>query len=209
MDAYQEYFSNRPTTEIAQDLLGRLLTYDSDQGHFAGYIVETEAYLGVHDSASHAYNQRRTNYSESLYGDPGDLYIYQIRANYCFDVVVQARDEPQGILIRAIEPVENRDQMAINRHQTGVNLTNGPGKVMQAFGIQDRHLDGMPMVSAPLKIDLLQRRQPRQIMVTPRIGVNQAGDSGQDLCRFYVLGNPYVSKTKRRDDDRDQHGWIK
>lgn len=76
---YQKFFTGRPTTVIAQSLLGKQLVYRGGQEPVAGLIVETEAYLGEGDSASHAFNGRRTNYSESLYGDPGNIYVYQIR----------------------------------------------------------------------------------------------------------------------------------
>ena len=76
---YQRFFTGRPTEEIARSLLGKLITYTSvDGSKTGGLIVETEAYLGENDSASHAYNGRRTNYSESLYGNPGNIYLYQI-----------------------------------------------------------------------------------------------------------------------------------
>lgn len=78
---YQQFFTGRPTEKIAQALLGKQITYTNADGiTTGGLIVETEAYLGENDSASHAYNGRRTNYSESLYGNPGNIYLYQIRA---------------------------------------------------------------------------------------------------------------------------------
>ena len=83
MNDYQRFFTGRPTTVIAQDLLGREVIYNGPQGQLGGLIVETEAYLGESDSASHAYGGRRTDYTESLYGNPGDIYIYQIRYHYC------------------------------------------------------------------------------------------------------------------------------
>ena len=102
LSEYQQFFTGRPTTEIAQDLLGKLVVYDGPDGMTGGYIVETEAYLGENDSASHAFNGRRTGYSESLYGQPGDIYLYQIRGHYCFDIVVQDKDEQhnQAIILK-------------------------------------------------------------------------------------------------------------
>ncbi|WP_251545863.1 DNA-3-methyladenine glycosylase [Limosilactobacillus caecicola] len=207
MDDYQRFFTGRPTTTIAQDLLGRLVLYQGASGTVGGLIVETEAYLGEDDSASHAAGGRRTHYTESLYGAPGTLYIYQIRSHYCFDIVVQNTGEPHGILLRAIEPTVNVQQMIKNRGMTGVNVSNGPGKLMQALGIQDRSLDGQPMAIAPLKIKLQKRRMPRQIISGPRVGVNQAGKNASDRLRFYVAGNPYVSKIRQRDVDSEHYGW--
>lgn len=203
----RQFYGGRPTPLIAQDLLGRQLTYQGPHGLVGGLIVEVEAYLGVTDTASHAYGGRRTGYTAALYGPPGTIYIYQIRSYYCFDVVVQPVGEPQGILIRALEPTVNPDQLYQNRPVMGVNLTNGPGKLMQALGIADRKLDGQSLQTSPLTIDLTTRRLPRHIAVSRRIGVNRAKADGDRPLRYYVAGNPYVSKTKRAEWDRSGHGW--
>lgn len=207
MNDYQRFFTNRPTAQIACDLLGRTIIYHGPAGEVGGLIVETEAYLGEDDSASHAYGGRRTNYTESLYGEPGDIYIYQIRSHYCFDIVVQDREEPQGILIRALEPTVNLQQMLKNRGVTGTNLSNGPGKLMQALGIQDRRLDGQSMATAPLTVELTQRKQPQQIVSGPRVGINQRGANAKENLRFYVGKNPYVSRMLKRDADLKTYGW--
>ncbi len=208
LSEYQKFFTGRPTPQIAKDLLGRLLIFHGPQGDVGGWIVETEAYVGEQDSASHAFGGRRTNYSESLYGMPGDLYIYQIRSHYCIDIVVQNQEEPQGVLIRAIEPAVGVEQMIKNRGQDGFNLTNGPGKLMQALGIQSRSMDGQPMEKAKLKVDLkAERHVPQKIEAGPRIGVNAKGKDALKPYRFIVAGNPYVSKMKRRDADDLTHGW--
>lgn len=207
LSEYQQFFTGRPTTAIARDLLGKLVVYDGPDGMTGGYIVEAEAYLGENDSASHAYNGRRTGYSESLYGQPGDIYLYQIRGHYCFDIVVQDRDEPQGILLRGIEPAIGADLMAAHRKMTGVNVTNGPGKLVQALGIHSRELDGQPMEASPLRVDLNRYKIPREIITTPRIGVNMRGKDGAKPQRFFVAGNPYVSGMHKRMMDRQEHGW--
>lgn len=207
MKDYQRFFTDRSTPAIARDLLGRTLIYNGSQGPLGGLIVETEAYLGENDSASHAYGGRRTGYTESLYGNPGDIYIYQIRSHYCFDVVVQDAEEPQGILIRAIEPTIGVEQMQSNRGLQGINLTNGPGKLVQALGIHDRQLDGQSMADAPLKINLDSKRDPMTVVSGPRIGVNQHGVNAQENLRFFVNKNPYVSKMRKRDADLVNHGW--
>ena len=207
LTAYQQFFTKRPTKTIAKDLLGRLLVFDGPEGKVGGWIVETEAYLGENDTASHAYGGRRTNYSESLYGEPGNLYIYQIRSHYCVDIVVQDKGEPQGILLRAIEPAINLSLMKKHRSQPGVAISNGPGKLMMALGVQSRDLDGQPMESSPLKIDLDQRQLPKEIGVSARIGVNLKHKDGRDLNRFYVAHNPYVSGMRKRDSDLATNGW--
>lgn len=205
---YQRFFTGRPTEEIARSLLGKLITYTSvDGSKTGGLIVETEAYLGENDSASHAYNGRRTNYSESLYGNPGNIYLYQIRGHYCFDVVVQDAEEPQGVLIRGLEPTVNQKQMTINRRMSGFNLSNGPAKLVQVLGIHSRELDGHPLETSPLTIDLTAGRKPRKITTTSRIGVNLKGKDGRKPYRFYVKGNPYVSGLRKREMNLEDYGW--
>ena len=184
---YQRFFTGRPTEEIARSLLGKLITYTSvDGSKTGGLIVETEAYLGENDSASHAYNGRRTNYSESLYGNPGNIYLYQIRGHYCFDVVVQDAEEPQGVLIRGLAPTVNQKQMTINRGMSGFNLSNGPAKLVQALGIHSRELDGHPLETSPLTIELTAGRKPRKITTTSRIGVNLKGKDGRNHTVFML-----------------------
>ena len=209
MNDYQRFFTGRPTSVIAEDLLGREVIYNGPQGQIGGLIVETEAYLGESDSASHAYGGRRTNYTESLYGNPGDIYIYQIRSHYCFDVVVQDAEEPQGILLRALEPTINVEEMNRNRGMEGTNVTNGPGKLVQALGIHDRKLDGQSMANAPLTIRIDEKREPLAITSSPRVGINPKGANAHEDLRFYVAHNPYVSKMRKRDSDMTNHGWRK
>lgn len=204
---YQRFFTGRPTVEIAKELLGKLVTYDGPAGKTGGYIVETEAYLGENDSASHAYNGRRTGYSESLYGLPGNIYLYQIRGHYCFDIVVQAKEEPQGILLRGLEPALNVSVMTQNRQSAGNNISNGPAKLVQALGIHSRELDGQPMETSPLKVDLNKYKIPREIVTTARIGVNLSGKDGASPQRFFVAGNPFVSGMRKREMDLDKYGW--
>ena len=205
---YQQFFTGRPTEEIAQSLLGKKIVYTNSDGiKTGGLIVETEAYLGENDSASHAYNGRRTNYSESLYGNPGNIYIYQIRGHYCFDVVVQDAEEPQGVLIRGLEPTINQEQMAINRKMSGYNISNGPAKLVQALGIHSRKLDGKSLETSPLTIDITAGKKPREIVTGSRIGVNLNGKDGLKPYRFYVKGNPYVSGLRKREMDLEDYGW--
>ncbi len=205
--AAPSFFTNRSTQAIAQDLLGTHLLYTSHQGTLGGLIVEAEAYVGTDDTAAHAYNGRRTPFSEPLYHEPGTIYIYQLRGFFLFDIVTQAVDQPQGILIRAIEPTHGIEQMRLNRPKPGVELTNGPGKLMGALGIHDKQLTFQNVADAPLMIDLAHRRHPKSIVTAPRIGVNYKAASGQLPYRYYVAGNPYVSGLPKRQWDLEQHGW--
>lgn len=206
MDQFNRFFTGRPTTAIAKSLLGHELIYHGPQGTVGGLIVETEAYLGINDSASHAFGDCHTDYTASLYAEPGTLYIYQIRGMVCCDIVAQPAGEPHGILIRGLEPSHGVSQMAANRKTTGVNISNGPAKLMAALGMADRQLDGLAMAAAPLQITLEATKVPVQIDEGPRIGVNPSGKDAVKPLRFSVHGNPYVSHTRRRDDWED-HGW--
>ncbi|MEY8441148.1 DNA-3-methyladenine glycosylase [Lactobacillaceae bacterium 24-114] len=207
LTGYQQFFTGRSTLEIAPSLLGKTLIYENNRGKTGGLIVEVEAYLGENDSASHAYQGRRSSYTESLYGNPADIYLYQIRGHYCFDIVVQDREEPQGILIRGIQPTINADLMEENRQVTGFNISNGPAKLVQALGITSRQLDGKPMETSPLYIDLTSGMRPQKIGRSARIGVNLNGKDGAKPYRFFVKGNPYVSGLRKREMDLENYGW--
>lgn len=207
MTEYQSFYTNRSTLAIARDLLGKVLRYQSEQGLLSGYIVEAEAYLGELDSAAHAYNGRRSTFNEALYGAPGTIYIYQLRQQYMFDVVTQKKDVPQGVLIRAIEPKDGQQLMLKNRPVTGVNLTNGPGKLMQALGVQSKRFNMQPLKNAKLTVELVSDHQPIKVASSSRIGVNANGETGLQPYRFYVDHNPYVSKMRKRDMDLTGRGW--
>ncbi len=204
--ATADFFDGRPTTEIAQALLGSTLLYRTDHHLTGGLIVETEAYLGTHDTAAHAYNGRRSKFTEPLYREAGTLYIYQLHANLLFDVVTQPKDVPEGVLIRAIEPTHDIDQMIVNRGKSGVQVTNGPGKLAQALGITDQK-DNLRLIDdSPFSISLAESREPAHIQAVPRVGVNPDAASGQLPLRFIVAGNPYISDSRKRDW-REDHGW--
>lgn len=206
---YEEFFQGRSTAAIAQSLLGRALTIQTPHGKLGGWIVETEAYVGPRDRAAHSYGGRRSQANEGLYRAGGTLYIYAQRQYFFFDVATQAAGVPEGILVRAIEPVWGIAAMMENRHgKTGRLLTNGPAKMMQAFGIKSRHWDLHPLADSPFAIDLSEQKQPRQILSLPRIGIVQADPVwARKPLRFVVAGNPYVSDIKQRQI-RPDHGWA-
>ncbi|MHA8263531.1 DNA-3-methyladenine glycosylase [Lactobacillaceae bacterium Melli_B3] len=202
----KNFFDHRPTEQIAADCLGRKLTYESPDGTMAGYIVETEAYLGQFDSTAHAFKGRRTKANEPLYGQPGTVFVYSMHGQFLFNVITQAVDVPQGILIRAIEPCAGIDLMQHNRGKTGPALTNGPGKLMRAFGPLGKQWNERFVNTVPFKIDLNAKRAIQQVATSARIGVNQDGHSASLPLRFYVVGNPYVSGMLKRNV-RNDHGW--
>lgn len=207
---YKTYFTTQPTDKIAKDLIGRPLYFNNGE-KLGGYIVEAEAYMGKQDRAAHSYNGRRSPANEGLYGAGGTLYIYSQRQYFFFDVACQEKDEPQGVLVRAIEPVWGIDTMIKNRNgKTGPLLTNGPGKMMQALGITSRKWDLHFLTDSPFEIDLddKSKKTPQEIVASSRVGINQSDPLwANKLLRYYVKGNPYVSKMKKRDFAQN-NGWA-
>ncbi|RMC26051.1 MULTISPECIES: DNA-3-methyladenine glycosylase [unclassified Lactobacillus] len=208
---YSSYFTNRPTAEICADLLGRPLTFNDGKQILGGYIVEAEAYLGKKDRAAHSYGGHRSPANEGLYARGGTIYIYAQRQYFFFDVATQKTDEPQGILIRAIEPTWGINQMVINRAgKVGPLLTNGPAKMMQALGIHNKKWNLHFLSDSPFTIDLndQHQKQAAEILSSPRIGINQSDHEwAQKPLRFYVAGNPYVSKMPK-SAYQTTRGWI-
>ncbi|MFD1549375.1 DNA-3-methyladenine glycosylase [Levilactobacillus fuyuanensis] len=205
-DSLSEFFTGRSTPQIAQELLGHELVYDSPAGKMSGWIVEAEAYLGEKDTAAHAFNGRYTAANAALYDAPGTIYIYILRGYYMFDVATQAEGTPQGILIRGIEPHEGLDLMQQNRDKPVPDVTNGPGKLMAALGIQSKDLNRTMLGAQNLTITSEMTRRPKEIVATSRVGVS-AGSWQDRPLRFTVAGNPFVSGSRKRDWDRENHGW--
>lgn len=184
---YQDYFSSMPTANLAKDLLGRPFSYFDGQERLGGYIVEAEAYLGKQDRAAHSYAGRRSPANEGLYGPPGTIYIYSQRQYFFFDVAVQAKDEPQGILIRAIEPAFGLERMIQNRGKDGVLLTNGPAKLMLALGSIPGPGTASPWTSRPLPLTWtrVSARPPSNSLPRPGSGSTSRTPSGlASPCAF-------------------------
>ena len=179
--------------------------YQGPQRLLSGYIVEDEAYGGANDSTSYAYHNHVTKSSRPLYGIPGTMYIYKIHARYVFGIIDQSRGIPSGIMIRALEPARGQRLMKQNRRKHGANLTNGPAKLMQALGINNATYNLTLCNQGPLGIDLKHRRQPLKIATSVRIGVSK-GPSQTAPFRFFVAGNPYVSRMRKRNV-KANHGW--
>jgi DNA-3-methyladenine glycosylase len=188
-----ESFYDRPTEIVARELLGAVLECRTSDGVAAGRIVETEAYLGEHDLACHA-AAGRTSRTAPLYGPPGIAYVYFIYGMYwCFNAVTRAEHEPSAVLVRAVEPVDGIELMRKRRPKTrrDADLTNGPGKLCLALGI-DGALNCRPLQRPPLLIRAGDPIADADVVVTPRIGITQSADWP---LRWFVRDNPYVSKT--------------
>jgi DNA-3-methyladenine glycosylase len=188
-------FYDRDPALVSRELLGAVLECRSREGVASGRIVETEAYMGPHDPACHAVagNTARTR---SLFEEPGTSYVYLIYGMYwCFNAVTREKGFGSAVLVRALEPIageelmEKRRPRAKSRHE----LTNGPGKLCLALGIDAGH-DGLSLDEPPLRIIAGESVPDRQVIVSPRIGITKAADWP---LRFFIAGNPFVSKTPR------------
>lgn len=186
-------FYARDTALVARELLGTVLVCSSEAGTTAGIIVETEAYVGEHDAACHA-AAGLTNRTAPLYGAPGSAYVYLIYGmHWCLNAVTRPVGLPGAVLVRAIEPVEGISLMLERRAATQPSyaLTNGPGKLCQAMGI-DREQNSTSLVSGSVRIHRGQSYADSGVTVTPRIGIRKAADW---MLRYLVSGSGWVSKT--------------
>lgn len=175
-------FYDRDTIEVARELLGKHLLLRRDGVERVGRIVETEAYLGPHDLAAHS-ARGRTARTEVMFGPPGHAYVYLIYGmHYCMNVVTQPAGQASAVLLRALEPVRNLDPHS-----------RGPGLLCRAMGI-DKRYNGHDLLSAEFHIEAPQQQERIGIVRRPRIGVDYAGHWARRLLRFYIRGNPYVSK---------------
>ena len=187
-------FYERETEIVARELLGTVLECETSAGTASGIIVETEAYLGEHDLACHA-AAGRTARTEPLYGPPGTSYVYFIYGMYwCFNAVTRAEGLPSAVLVRALEPLAGIDLMRKRRSRirNEVDLTNGPGKLCTALGI-DGSMSAKSLQRKPLVIREGERIPDDQIEVTTRIGITRSADWP---LRWIVRGNRFVSKGK-------------
>ena len=192
----REFYTRSNVVTVARDLLGKLLVVPSSSGkRVSGIIVETEAYRGPHDRAAHSYGGRRTKRTETMYGIGGTAYVFFVYGMYNqFNVVTNVEDVPHAILVRALEPVEGIEWMRIRRHShPDKNLTNGPGKLCAAMGI-DRQLDKADLLGDKVWLEEFERVPPTKIAKGPRIGIDYAEEWIEKPWRFWIKGNQWVSR---------------
>lgn len=180
---------------LAKDLLGKILVKEIDGVLYKGRIVETEAYMGVIDKACHSYNNRRTKRTEAMYREGGYSYIYLIYGMYyCFNVTASIKDNPEAVLIRALEPLENKDLMLkIRKVKREIDIANGPGKLTKALGItsDDNNIDLTLGKNIWIEDD---GYLPNKITETTRVGIDYAEEFKEKFWRFYISENNNVSK---------------
>lgn len=190
-------FYLRGADEVARDLLGKYLVHDTDEGMTAGRIVETEAYLGKEDPASHAFGGKKTDRTEVQFNIGGRAYVYLIYGMYhCFNAVTGKENDPGSVFVRALEPVEGEDLMAERRGIDGSEkkeLTNGPGKLCMAMGI-DKGCTGKDLCGDELFISEPDSEEGFEMVSAERINIDYAGEARTWPLRFYLKDNPYVSR---------------
>ena len=190
-------FYMKYTPIVAKKLLGKMLVRILPSGNvLAGMIVETEAYRGKDDPASHAY-KGKTHRNTIMFGPPGHAYIYLIYGMYyCLNVVTEPEGCPAAVLIRAIQPLLGISEMIKLRKVNKLRLlTNGPGRLTQAMMI-DKALNGVDMTQlGPLYITDLMTIPDDNIGISPRIGIKDGKDK---LWRFFIKNNPFVSYSAQR-----------
>jgi len=191
-------FYERETLIVARELLGKFLVHETKEGTTVGKIVETEAYIGPEDMASHAYNSLRTKRTEVQFGPKGHAYVYQIYGMYfCFDVTSgRSVGKPEAVLVRALEPIDGVELMIRRRDVSGdlrANLTNGPSRLCMAMGITKRH-DGTDLCIPPLYINSGVKVKKQHIIQTSRINVDYAEEWKRLPWRFFIKDNRFVSK---------------
>jgi DNA-3-methyladenine glycosylase len=193
-------FYRRSAEAVARDLLGRYVVRELDGERLVLRLVETEAYLGAPDRASHAWAGRRTPRNESLYLAGGHAYVYFIYGmHYCLNAVVGEADAGGAVLLRAGEPIAGEERMRENRGWTRVprpgDLAGGPGKLCQALAV-GRELDGALLNVPPLRLTAGEPAKPDEIVASPRIGVDYAGEAALWPLRFSLWENPHVSRPR-------------
>lgn len=194
------YYQNQDVIFLAKDLLGKVLFTEIDGEITSGIIVETEAYFGIQDKASHAYDGRRTNRTEIMYSEGGISYVYLCYGiHHLFNIVTSIKGEPHAVLIRAIEPLKGKDLMELRRNMpaTKSSITSGPGSAAKALGI-DRSFNGKDLTGEEIWLeDKGIRYTEDEIVATPRVGIAYAQEHALLPWRFFVKGNKYVSKPNK------------
>ena len=175
-------FYDRDTVEVAQDLLGKHLVHAVAGVERVGRIVEVEAYLGPHDLAAHS-ARGLTPRTRIMFGPPGHAYVYLIYGmHWCMNVVTQPEGHASAVLLRALEPVRNLE-----------GRTQGPALLCKAMGI-DKRLNGHDLLGDSFHLVEPPDAEAVRIVKRPRIGVDYAGHWARRLLRFYIRGNPFVSR---------------
>lgn len=196
----RSFYTRTDVVKIAKELIGKIICTQFDGAFTAARIVETEAYAGIHDRASHARGGLRSQRTEIMYAIGGTAYVYLCYGiHHLFNVVTNVQDVPHAVLIRAAEPITGIEHMLLRtgKKKADHTLTRGPGNVSKALGIFTYHtgadLSGNDVYIASDNYTITAK----DIVTTARIGVDYAGTDALLPYRFLLKGNPYVSGHKK------------
>jgi DNA-3-methyladenine glycosylase len=189
-------FFRQDAVTLAKKLLGKILIRNIDGKIIKSLITETEAYVGPEDKGSHAYNNKRTKRTETMFKEGGHAYIYLIYGMYnCLNVVCSVKNKPEAVLIRAVEPLNEIDFIKNNRNIKSKkieDLTNGPGKLCQALKI-DTSIDGIDLLNND-ELYIEDNNFEKEFVSAKRINIDYAEEYVHKLWRFYIKDNKFVSK---------------
>ena len=194
-----QFYKKQDVVSIAKELLGKIIVTKFEGVTTSGRIVETEAYIGLTDKASHSFGGKRTARNEHMYSAAGTAYVYICYGmHHLFNVVTNEKNIPDAVLIRAVEPLQGIDTMLkrTNKKMLDNTLTKGPGNVGKALGISKDH-SGLNLLGN--KIFIGEDKQSNNFLTgeligrSKRIGVESAGAAALFPYRFYVKGNKFVS----------------
>lgn len=194
-------FFRRPAEVVARELLGMVVVSRLGGLVTTARIVETEAYLGHDDPASHGYLHRRNARNQALFGPPGSWYVYlSYGMHWCANLVCQKTGLASAVLLRALEPLDGLTMMRQRRGPVpDRELCSGPGKLCQALGIT-RDLDSARMAESEVVVHRPRSSENNTILVTPRIGITKAADWP---LRFVVAGSPWLSRREWAEGPSD------
>jgi DNA-3-methyladenine glycosylase len=195
----QSFYTRSSVIQIAKELLGKIIYTQFDGILTGGIITETEAYEGITDRASHAYKNRRTDRTEIMYSNGGIAYVYLCYGvHHLFNFVTDQKGVPHAVLLRGIHPIEGIPTMEKRTAKkfSKKGFTDGPGKLSKALAIKTNHT-GMDLTGEKIWVEdqgILIKEE--DILATPRIGVDYAGEDAALLYRFFI--NPASIKKPRR-----------
>lgn len=199
----EKEFYNQGAIEVAKGILGHYLVREVNGLKIRTKIVETESYIGSTDKACHAYNYKRTDRTKPLFEEGGIAYVYFIYGLYhCFNIVTNIKEEPEAVLIRAVEPLDNFEYLSNIRFNKNYNeltnaqkrnLTNGPSKLCSALSITREDNYKKLYIDSGLYLEYNYEKNI-EIVETTRIGIDYAEEAKDFNWRFYIKNNPYVSK---------------
>ncbi|KXB05466.1 hypothetical protein AKJ49_00685 [candidate division MSBL1 archaeon SCGC-AAA382A03] len=183
-------FYERDPANVAQELLGKVLIHSENKKILKGKIVETEAYYGIDDPASRASN-KKTKINKIMWEKAGTILVYMVHGNWLFNVTTQPKNTPGAVLIRATEPLDGIKTMKKRREKEKITeLSSGPGKLTQAFGINSEYHGTDLITSEKIFISNTEKEEKFDIETSHRIGVTK--DLDREL-RFFISNNKHVS----------------